>query len=43
MISDRPTHNIFRACRLRLPILSFLALVVAALQTGSFLRTFVFA
>lgn len=55
MIFDRPTHNVFRACRLRVsnfslasslvrqPVLSSLALVVADLETASFLGSFVFA
>ncbi len=55
MIFDRPTHNVFRARRLRVssfssvsslgrrPVLFSPDLVVAGLQTGSFLRSFVFA
>jgi hypothetical protein len=54
MIFDRPTRNVFRAGRLRVanvpsgsslgrrPVQSSLALLVAGLQTGSFLRSFVF-
>ena len=54
MIFDRPTRNVFCAGRLRVanfcsgaplgrrPIQPALALLVAGLQTGSFLRSFVF-